>query len=150
MFGAVLDRAPAASASARGRDRPAARRYLPGTNVLETTWQTPTGWLIVRDALIIGPWHHREALATHRRPPRRRGRAVLPLRTIKCVNGTVELELECEPVFDYGRSGRPMGYDGDGLPPGRRRPPKAATSTLRLTTNLRLGSRARSARRARR
>src|SRR5437870_5489027 len=33
---------------------PAGRRYLPGTLVLETTWQTPTAWLIVRDALLIG------------------------------------------------------------------------------------------------
>ncbi|MBA3328682.1 MAG: glycosyl hydrolase family 15, partial [Solirubrobacterales bacterium] len=30
---------------------PAARRYLPGTMVLETTWGTTTGWVIVRDAL---------------------------------------------------------------------------------------------------
>ena len=35
---------------------PAARRYLPGSMVLETTWKTRTGWLVVRDALAIGPW----------------------------------------------------------------------------------------------
>ena len=35
-----------------------ARRYLPGSMVLETTWKTRTGWLVVRDALAIGPWHH--------------------------------------------------------------------------------------------
>ena len=27
------------------------RRYVPGTNVLETTWATPTGWVLVHDAL---------------------------------------------------------------------------------------------------
>src|SRR5882672_7676046 len=37
---------------------PAGRRYLPGTMVLETTWGTRTGWIIVRDVLLIGPWHH--------------------------------------------------------------------------------------------
>ena len=39
---------------------PAARRYLPGSLMLETTWQTRTGWLIVRDALVMGPWHNVE------------------------------------------------------------------------------------------
>ncbi len=37
---------------------PAGRRYLPGTMVLETTWDTPTGWAVVRDVLLIGPWRH--------------------------------------------------------------------------------------------
>ena len=37
---------------------PAARRYLPGTMILETSWATATGWIIVRDALLVGPWHH--------------------------------------------------------------------------------------------
>jgi GH15 family glucan-1,4-alpha-glucosidase len=27
---------------------PAARRYLPGTMILETSWGTPTGWIVVR------------------------------------------------------------------------------------------------------
>jgi hypothetical protein len=30
---------------------------VPGTLVLETTWQTRTGWLVVRDALLVGPWY---------------------------------------------------------------------------------------------
>src|SRR4029434_7647639 len=38
---------------------PAARRYLPGSLMLETTWQTRTGWVIVRDAPRLGPWAHR-------------------------------------------------------------------------------------------
>src|SRR3954454_7880851 len=51
---------------------PAGRRYEPGTNVLETTWMTPTGWLVVRDALLIGPWRSRQdtgAPTAHTRPP---------------------------------------------------------------------------------
>ena len=47
---------------------PAARRYIPGTMVLETSWETRMGWVIVRDALSIGPWHHHtERSHSHRR-----------------------------------------------------------------------------------
>ena len=46
---------------------PAARRYIPGTMVLETSWETRLGWVIVRDALSMGPWHH---AAEHERFPR--------------------------------------------------------------------------------
>src|SRR6187399_692991 len=59
VFGALLDR-DAGSFRVGPTDVavPAGRRYLPGTMVLETTWMTRAGWLIVRDALIVGPWHH--------------------------------------------------------------------------------------------
>src|SRR5436305_8520924 len=57
VFGAILDRdagsfrlGPAEMAV------PAGRRYLPGTNVLETTRMTRMGWLVVHDALAMGPW----------------------------------------------------------------------------------------------
>ena len=40
---------------------PGDRRYLPGTMILETSWGTTTGWIIVRDALLIGPWPRRES-----------------------------------------------------------------------------------------
>src|SRR6476620_761972 len=33
---------------------PAARRYLPGTMILETSWGTDRGWLIVRDVPLVG------------------------------------------------------------------------------------------------
>jgi GH15 family glucan-1,4-alpha-glucosidase len=59
---------------------PASRRYLPGTMILETSWGTPTGWVIIRDALLIGPWRagSTPARATTRvlPAPRRRRRAV--------------------------------------------------------------------------
>ena len=49
---------------------PAARRYLPGSLIVETTWQTRTGWLLVRDVLTMGPWHNvDERSRTHRRSP---------------------------------------------------------------------------------
>jgi GH15 family glucan-1,4-alpha-glucosidase len=40
---------------------PSGRRYLPGTMVLETTWGSPTGWAVVRDVLLVGPWRHGSA-----------------------------------------------------------------------------------------
>ena len=123
---------------------PAGRRYLPGTMVLETTWQTRTGWLIVRDALTIGPWYSTKRLEHFRRPPGDHEAEHCLLRTIKCVNGHVELALNCEPVFDYGRVEARWDYSdlgyGQALARGR-----DADPILRLTTNLRLAFEGRSA-----
>src|SRR5437660_11771919 len=71
VFGAMLDRT-AGSFRLGPADVtvPAGRRYIPGTMVLETTWSTNSGWLIVRDVLLIGPWHHdSERSHSHRRAP---------------------------------------------------------------------------------
>src|SRR5215208_160316 len=55
VFGAILDRAAGHfRLGPYGVTVPAARRYLPGSLILETTWQTHTGWLIVRDTLVMG------------------------------------------------------------------------------------------------
>ena len=68
VFGAILDRgAGHFRLGPYGVTVPAARRYLPGSLILETTWQTHTGWLIVRDALVMGPWHDIETAVAH--PP---------------------------------------------------------------------------------
>src|SRR6185437_2624900 len=59
VFGAMLDRdAGGFRLGPADTSVPAGRRYLPGTMVLETTWGTRTGWVIIRDVLLIGPWHH--------------------------------------------------------------------------------------------
>jgi hypothetical protein len=81
VFGALLDRSAGSFRLAPyGVDVPAGRRYEPGTNVLETTWMTPTGWVVVRDALTIGDWHgplgqrndpHAPADRSRRRAPAR-------------------------------------------------------------------------------
>src|SRR4051812_17951259 len=56
VFGAILDRdAGGFRLGPADAEVPAARRYVPGTLVLETTWETRTGWIIVRDALCIRP-----------------------------------------------------------------------------------------------
>ena len=100
---------------------PAARRYLPGSLILETTWQTHTGWLIVRDALVMGPWHDIETRSrTHRRTPMDWDAEHILLRTVRCVSGTVELVMSCEPSFDYHRNPATWEYSAHGLRRGDR------------------------------
>ena len=118
---------------------PAGRRYLPGTLVIETTWRTRTGWLIVRDALCIGPWYHGQRRSgTHRRPPTDYEAEHILLRTAKCVVGSVELSLDCHPVFDYGRSAAKWDYSspgyGEAIATGGQN-----DIPLRLVTDLRVG-----------
>jgi alpha,alpha-trehalase len=94
---------------------PAGRRYLPGTLVLETTWGTPTGWAVVRDALLIGPWRHQaERSATHRRVPTDHSAERVLLRTVRCLQGSIDFVLECEPAFDYGRRRGSWRHGGPG------------------------------------
>ena len=104
IFGAILDRdAGMFRLGPDGVQVPTARRYLPGTMVLETTWGTRGGWIIVRDALLIGPWHHPEDRSgTHRRTPTDYDADHVLLRTVRCVNGEVQIALDCEPAFEYG------------------------------------------------
>ena len=81
---------------------PAARRYLPGTMILETSWGTATGWMIVRDALLVGPWHHEDDRSlTYKRTPNDYEAEHIFLRTIRCVSGEVQTIMDCEPVLDY-------------------------------------------------
>lgn len=118
---------------------PAARRYLPGSLMLETTWQTRTGWLIVREALVMGPWHNvDERSRTHRRSPTDFDAEHCLVRTVRCVSGTVDLGMSCEPAFEYGQVPAQWAYDGPGyselVATGEGSP-----VTLRLTSNLRCG-----------
>ena len=71
VFGAMLDReAGGFLVAPLGHKVPNGRRYIPGTNMLETTWGTKNGWVIVRDVLLVGPWRHTEERSrTHRRSP---------------------------------------------------------------------------------
>ncbi len=140
VFASILDRAAGNFRfGPTGVSVPAGRRYLPGTLVIETTWRTRTGWLIVRDALCIGPWYHEQRRSgTHRRPPTDHEAEHILLRTAKCVVGSVELSLDCHPVFDYGRTAAKWEYSSAGY--------GEATATggpndipLRLVTDLRVG-----------
>ena len=140
VFGSMLDRdAGTFRLAPVDTQVPAGRRYLPGTMVLETTWGTRTGWVIVRDVLLIGPWHHdAERSQTHRRSPTDQDADHVLLRTIRCVNGHVEMHMECEPKLDYGRTAIKWEYEGDGYGQAVGRAEEGDLQ-LRLTTDLRMG-----------
>jgi alpha,alpha-trehalase len=105
VFGAILDRdAGSWRFGPADVSVPASRRYLPGTMIVETSWGTSTGWAIVRDVMLIGPWRHETKRSrTHRRAPTDYDASHILLRTVRCVNGSVQMTMDCEPVFDYGR-----------------------------------------------
>jgi alpha,alpha-trehalase len=140
VFGAILDRdAGLFRIHPTGVEVPAARRYIPGTMVLETSWWTPGGWLVVTDALLMGPWHHEtDRSMTHRRAPTDYDADHVLLRMIRCVNGAVQVRMECTPVFDYGRKPARWTYTGPGYHEAVASA-EGVTSPLRLTTDLNVG-----------
>jgi GH15 family glucan-1,4-alpha-glucosidase len=114
VFGSLLDRqAGFFRLGPFGINHPAARSYEPGTNVLVTSWKTPTGWIVVRDALTMGPREHEDRVTPHTRPPADDDGDHMLVRTIECIDGRVEVELLCEPVFDYGREPAAWALVGD-------------------------------------
>jgi len=146
VFGALLDRdAGFFRIGPADRMVPAARRYLPGTMILETSWSTPTGWIVVRDLLLIGPWHHcgDDISHTHRRAPTDYDASHVLLRTVRCVNGEVQVVLECEPRFDYGHHSAQWAYTERGYHQGvatsTGREDTQGNLTLTLTTDMRMG-----------
>ena len=140
VFAGILDRhAGRFRVGPRDETVPADRRYLPGTMILETTWGTPTGWLVVRDVLLVGPWHHRRTRSTrYARSPRDHEASHVLLRMLRCLNGFVDVELDCEPAFDYGRRRGTWEYAGEGYGDGICTT-EGERLQLRLRTDLRLG-----------
>ena len=86
-----------------GINVPTGRIYEPGTNSLVTSWKTPTGWVVVRDALTMGPRRGEDTVTPHTRPPADEDADHVLVRTAECIDGRVEIDLVCEPAFDYGR-----------------------------------------------
>src|SRR4029077_3299268 len=101
VFGSLLDRqAGSFRFGPFGIEHPTARVYEPGTNVLETTWKTPSGWVVVRDALTMGPRDHEDEITPHTRPPADNVAEHMSVRKVRCRGGSVEIYLICEPIFD--------------------------------------------------
>jgi GH15 family glucan-1,4-alpha-glucosidase len=140
VFASILDRdAGSFRVSPADVNVPAGRRYIPGTMVLETSWETRMGWVIVRDVLCIGPWHHEnERSHSHRRSPTDHDADHVLLRMIECVQGSAEIKLECEPAFDYGGLSVDWEYTGSGYGEAVARS-EGMDLQLRLVTDLRLG-----------
>jgi alpha,alpha-trehalase len=136
-FGSLLDReAGAFRFGPFDINVPASRVYEPGTNVLITTWKTPTGWAVVRDALVMGPRRGVDTVTPHTRPPTDDDAEHMLIRTAECIAGTIELELICEPVFDYGCEPAEWTIVGDD---DHAADATAAGTTIRLGTDLPLG-----------
>jgi alpha,alpha-trehalase len=104
VFGALLDRgAGGFRFGPFGISVPRSRIYEPGTNLLVTSWKTATGWVVVRDALTMGPRRAEDTVTPHTRPPADEDAEHVLVRTATCIDGRVEIDLVCEPAFDYGR-----------------------------------------------
>ncbi len=140
VFAAMLDRdAGGFRIGPADVNVPAGRRYIPGTMVVETSWETRMGWVIVRDCLCIGPWHHdSERSHSHRRSPTDHDADHVLLRMIECVQGSAEMKLECEPAFDYGGLAVDWEYTGAGYGEAIARS-EGMNLQVRLVTDLRLG-----------
>jgi alpha,alpha-trehalase len=140
VFGAMLDRdAGTFRLGPAERMVPAGRRYLPGTMVVETSWNVGQGWLIIRDVLLMGPWRYDDPSTCHyRRAPTDYAAEHVLLRTVRCVNSEVQLWLDCEPVFDYGRNQAQWTHTERGYHQGIARGGPDDPEIV-LTTDLRLG-----------
>ena len=138
VFGALLDRrAGSFRVGPYGTVVPLSVRYIPGTMILETSWMTPSGWIIVHDGLTIGPWHDEHASETsHTRPPTDQDADYMLVRLVECIDGEVQVEAICEPVFDYGRCAAEWRLVGDDWLVAEA---TGAETTIRLVSDLRIG-----------
>jgi GH15 family glucan-1,4-alpha-glucosidase len=136
IFGSLLDReAGTFRFGPYGVDHPTTRIYVPGTNVVETTWKTPSGWIVVRDALTMGQHDSDDCVTPHTRPPMDWDASHTLVRTATCIEGAVEIEAVCEPAFDYGRT--PATWQ---LDTGRHRAVgTGAGVTIELQSDIKLG-----------
>ncbi len=136
VFGTLLDRQAGNFRFAPfGTNAPSVRIYEPGTNTLLTAWSTPTGWVLVREALTMGPRRGADRVTPHTRPPTDEDADHMLVRLATCLHGEVEMELTCEPVFDYGRVPGEWSVDED----GHRADISGADVTCRLQTDMSAG-----------
>jgi GH15 family glucan-1,4-alpha-glucosidase len=136
VFGALLDRgAGGFRFGPFGINVPTDRIYEPGTNSLVTSWKTPTGWVVVRDALTMGPRRGEDTVTPHTRPPSDEDADHALVRTAECIDGRVEIDLVCEPAFDYGRVPGEWTFSAD----RHRAEATGAEQALRLQTDMLVG-----------
>jgi GH15 family glucan-1,4-alpha-glucosidase len=138
IFGALLDRrAGSFRVGPYGLVVPLSVRYVPGTMILETTWMCPSGWIVVRDGLTIGAWHDDHADETsHTRPPTDHDADHMLIRVIECLQGQVQVEAICEPLFGYGRNQAAWKMLTDDWSAAEA---SDGETTIRLKSDLRIG-----------
>ena len=94
--------------------------------MIETTWVTDTGWVVVHDALTIAEWATTDGKGSRPDTDHESDRSLL--RTMTCIDGEVEMEMECLPRFGYGLEAATWsgGELGEARRPRRRRHRAAA------------------------
>jgi GH15 family glucan-1,4-alpha-glucosidase len=104
IFGRILDADKGGSLCVTpGADFIAdSRRYLPGTNVLETTLSSANGRLVITDFMVAKEQVHRSS-ADH-----------LLVRQLEAPDGQLEVKLVVDARFDYGREAPEAEVSGDG------------------------------------
>jgi GH15 family glucan-1,4-alpha-glucosidase len=100
-----------------------------------SSWKTPTGWVVVRDALTVGPRREEDRVTPHTRPPSDEDADHALVRTAECIDGRVEIDLVCEPGFDYGRVPGEWTLNAD----RHRAEATGAGQALQLQTDMLLG-----------
>ncbi|HLL93253.1 MAG TPA: glycoside hydrolase family 15 protein [Solirubrobacteraceae bacterium] len=140
VFGSMLDRSAGSwRLGPYGVFVPAGRRYVPGTNLIETTWMTPQGWICVIDALTIGEWHDNKHGSSHTRPPTDYDADHLLVRMIECTQGQVQVEFVCEPMLDYGATAAEWKAVDTGEEGGYALDACKGETTFRLFSDMRMG-----------
>ena len=136
VFGSLLDRgAGTFRLGPFGINVPSGRAYEPGTNSLVTAWKSTSGWATVHEALTMGPRRGEDTITPHTRPPTDEDAEHVLVRTVRCIEGSVEIELVCEPGFDYGRVAADWTLDPD----RHGAVASGADMTMRLQSDMLLG-----------
>jgi alpha,alpha-trehalase len=139
VFAALLDRAAGLFRFGPSNAQvPQQRKYVPGTMVLETTWQTPTGWMIVHDLLVMGSNEGEQRRADYHRAPSDVGAVGALVRIATCISGRVEAMVNCAPLFGYGTAGGSWSYQGEGYN-AMTVAPAEGDVRLDLASSIRLG-----------
>ncbi len=107
--------------------------------VLETTWHTPSGWLLVQDLLVVQPMTDGARRADYRRAPGDAAASGTLLRLATCIEGHVEVVVNVVPVFEYGVQTGMWAYEGGGYQVMTSRPP-IGDPVVTVASTLRLGS----------
>jgi GH15 family glucan-1,4-alpha-glucosidase len=94
------------------------------------------GWIVVRDALTMGPYAGADSVTPHTRPPADEDADHMLVRTVECIEGRVEIEIVCEPAFDYGRTPAAWAMAADDL---HTADATGAGQTFRIYSDLALG-----------
>jgi GH15 family glucan-1,4-alpha-glucosidase len=140
VFAAMLDRGAGSwRVGPYGVYVPAGRRYIPGTNLIETTWMTPQGWLRVVDGLTIGQWHDNKEGSSHTRAPTDFDADHLLVRMIECIQGEVQVEMVCEPMLDYGSMPAKWSVVDTGEEGGHALDASDGRTEFRLFSDVRMG-----------